>query len=362
MQRLYQLVFFTLFLSAGVASAIGATCKVEDPDIATEYSGGCRNGLAHGKGTAIGRDKYVGDFRDGELSGKGIYTWANGNRYEGDYRDGKPNGKGVYTRPSGTRYEGGWRDARRNGYGVLTVARSEYHELEGRSSKGDWKGDQYIEQGIFEGGALILQCPSEKACAELQASAGKIRKDKTFASAVTSANMSNSEGKPQAPDPTKNSGAAKGFRFEEPSGSRYTERLDPKVGVVVVDNERRLEWTKCFAGMESNGVGEPCNGKPQLLNHTRAVEFAEKLGWSLPPLAEYRLYEKNSYGDQIRLLLRDNGNRVWSSTGVSDTPNRKWAFIRVERSGGIYGSTSYTEETYHIDEQLPVMLIRRVRR
>ncbi len=196
---------------------------------------------------------------------------------------------------------------------------------------------------------------------------GKLSKEgaqeaKTLASAVTSTNKSNSEAGSQAPDPTKNSGAAKGFKFEEPSGRRYTERLDPKVGVIVVDNERRLEWTKCFAGMESNGVGEPCTGKPQLLSHTRAVEFAEKLGWSLPPTAEYRLYEKNNYGDQIRLLLRDNGNRVWSSTGVSDTPNRKFAFIRVERSGGAYGSTSYTEETYHIDEQLPVMLVRRMRR
>ena len=38
---------------------------------------------------------YQGDFVDGKSTGKGIYTWANGDKYEGDFVDGKSTGKGI---------------------------------------------------------------------------------------------------------------------------------------------------------------------------------------------------------------------------------------------------------------------------
>jgi hypothetical protein len=43
---------------------------------------------------------------EGERHGKGVYTYANGNRYEGGYVEGKRHGKGVHTLPDGTMHEG----------------------------------------------------------------------------------------------------------------------------------------------------------------------------------------------------------------------------------------------------------------
>jgi hypothetical protein len=31
---------------------------------------------------------YFGDYRDGKVTGKGVYTWTNGDKYEGDWIDG----------------------------------------------------------------------------------------------------------------------------------------------------------------------------------------------------------------------------------------------------------------------------------
>ena len=40
--------------------------------------------------------KHSGNMMAGKRTGKGTYTWPNGNRYEGDFLDGKGIGKGTY--------------------------------------------------------------------------------------------------------------------------------------------------------------------------------------------------------------------------------------------------------------------------
>ena len=49
---------------------------------------------------------YQGEFVDGKSTGKGIYTWANGDKYEGDWVNGYRTGKGTLTTSSGMRYVG----------------------------------------------------------------------------------------------------------------------------------------------------------------------------------------------------------------------------------------------------------------
>ena len=34
-------------------------------------------------------DQYEGDFKDGKISGKGVYLWKNGSTYEGLFDDGE---------------------------------------------------------------------------------------------------------------------------------------------------------------------------------------------------------------------------------------------------------------------------------
>ncbi len=71
-------------------------CIVLVPEIAEQYVGGCKKGLADGHGVAMGLDKYEGDFKKGYPDGNGIYTWSTGESYEGEWKKGKRHGEGKY--------------------------------------------------------------------------------------------------------------------------------------------------------------------------------------------------------------------------------------------------------------------------
>ncbi|MFZ4549832.1 MAG: hypothetical protein ACOYN4_20455 [Bacteroidales bacterium] len=72
-------------------------CKVLTPAISGTYEGKCKNGLANGKGIAIGTDKYEGQFSKGLADGEGTYTWSTGEKYVGEWKAGQRNGTGTYT-------------------------------------------------------------------------------------------------------------------------------------------------------------------------------------------------------------------------------------------------------------------------
>ncbi len=84
-------------------------CKVLKPEISDFYSGGCKKGLAEGKGTARGIDYYEGQFKNGMPDGKGTYKWADGTYYEGHWKMGSRDGSGkmVYRDSTVTGY---WKD------------------------------------------------------------------------------------------------------------------------------------------------------------------------------------------------------------------------------------------------------------
>jgi hypothetical protein len=69
-------------------------CKVIKSEISGTYEGGCKNGLAHGKGIAQGIDSYEGQFKKGEPDGKGSYKWADGKLYDGQWKNGLREGEG----------------------------------------------------------------------------------------------------------------------------------------------------------------------------------------------------------------------------------------------------------------------------
>lgn len=79
------------------------------------YQGTLIKGLPAGRGSmqyAGAGDRYVGEFRQGEPHGTGIYTWASGDRYEGAWEAGRKHGPGVFTWANGDRWTGRYeRDA-----------------------------------------------------------------------------------------------------------------------------------------------------------------------------------------------------------------------------------------------------------
>jgi hypothetical protein len=95
-KKLFPLLI-ALLLSGMIKSYSQDSCKVLKPEIAGKYLGGCKNGLANGQGVAQGTDKYDGKFKSGLPSGKGTYTWANGDTWDGSWKNGLRQGEGTYT-------------------------------------------------------------------------------------------------------------------------------------------------------------------------------------------------------------------------------------------------------------------------
>jgi hypothetical protein len=83
-----------LFISGQVYSQLD--CKVLVPALSGKYDGGCKRGLAHGKGIAEGIDRYEGRFVKGYPHGKGRYDWSTGEYYQGDWKKGLRDGTGDY--------------------------------------------------------------------------------------------------------------------------------------------------------------------------------------------------------------------------------------------------------------------------
>ncbi|GAB1394994.1 hypothetical protein MASR1M60_31580 [Rhodocyclaceae bacterium] len=74
------IIFSAILLGTSVPALSQTPCKVADQDIAASYKGGCKDGLADGKGEARGRDSYVGEFKAGLPHGQGTYVWADSNK------------------------------------------------------------------------------------------------------------------------------------------------------------------------------------------------------------------------------------------------------------------------------------------
>ena len=119
-------------------------CIYSDPS-GDRFDGECRNGRRSGHGVYIfaNRNRYDGEFRDDKKDGHGVYAFANGSRYDGYYRNDLRDGHGVFTEPDGTRYDGEWRSGLPNGTGTITSA-------DGQTYSGNWSS------GCFSQGRMRI--------------------------------------------------------------------------------------------------------------------------------------------------------------------------------------------------------------
>ena len=90
-----------MVLSSFIAITMMAqeNCKVLVPTLQGQYTGKCKKGLAHGKGVAVGLERFEGQFSQGLPNGTGIWTYTNGSFFTGQFKNGKREGKGVLTLP-----------------------------------------------------------------------------------------------------------------------------------------------------------------------------------------------------------------------------------------------------------------------
>jgi hypothetical protein len=89
-----SILFLALLIFLSFQIDAQKKCRVIIPDDVTIYDGKCKNGLAHGKGKAKGKDKYEGQFKKGKPHGIGTYHWQNKDYYKGHWQNGMRHGEG----------------------------------------------------------------------------------------------------------------------------------------------------------------------------------------------------------------------------------------------------------------------------
>ena len=120
------------------------------------YEGEHQEDKKHGRGTLRKNngDVYEGEHSGGRIHGKGIYRWACGDVYEGEWRNGMKHGQGFGQYVNGDVYEGDWRDGNKHGHGICWYANGNIYEgeweLDKRSGKGTYKwADGRAEVGRY---------------------------------------------------------------------------------------------------------------------------------------------------------------------------------------------------------------------
>jgi hypothetical protein len=133
------------------------------------YTGYWRNGEFHGQGVlTLNADSIlVGEWRDGILlscmgitpldsnpnswkysksgfTGKGRMKMQNGDLYEGDWKNGWMTGNGIYINVYGEKYEGQFKQGIRNGWGTCS-----YTDIGGSKYVGNWKHGLQNGQGTL---------------------------------------------------------------------------------------------------------------------------------------------------------------------------------------------------------------------
>lgn len=117
-----------------------------------QYEGTFRNDKKDGEGKLFfkkSQNVYEGDFKQGKMTGKCVFSWANGDRYEGTILNGIFDGKGKYTWNDGMEYEGNYDRGVRRGYGI-------FKWKDGKIYKGEF------EKNLPHGNGVIIHNGIEK--------------------------------------------------------------------------------------------------------------------------------------------------------------------------------------------------------
>ena len=120
--------------------------------------------------------KYVGEFKDGEKHGRGIYTSAKGSKYTGEWKNGMLNGFGTFEFWFGDTYIGEWKDDKFHGSGTWIKASKEQYM--GKFKNGVKHGagtitfaDGSKQSGLWQNGEVLtihnIELPDETLCTDI---------------------------------------------------------------------------------------------------------------------------------------------------------------------------------------------------
>jgi hypothetical protein len=90
------IIMVVMITTTTISTSAQEECKVLKADIAGEYSGGCKKGLASGQGISKGENIFEGRFKKGLPNGEGTMIYSDGGIYEGKWKNGFRDGEGKY--------------------------------------------------------------------------------------------------------------------------------------------------------------------------------------------------------------------------------------------------------------------------
>ena len=93
------------------------------------------------------------------MHGKGIFTFANGNKYNGHYKNNKQHGKGVFTFFTKSSYDGDWEDGKKHGSGIYTYASGDVYVGCYKDGSKHGKGNfDWVDGDNYNGGEIVDSC------------------------------------------------------------------------------------------------------------------------------------------------------------------------------------------------------------
>ena len=108
------------------------------------YFGQWKNSQCNGYGSLMMDKKlvYQGNFKNSKKEGYGEERYPDGDMYKGAFYEGQKSGRGQYIFADGSRYDGNFKDSKYNGFGQITF-------MNGNSIRGDFKNGKLNGEGDF---------------------------------------------------------------------------------------------------------------------------------------------------------------------------------------------------------------------
>ena len=127
----------------------------------TLYYGNFAEGQpADGRGTLVypSKNRYDGEFKDGQRNGCGTFTFSNGRRYIGQFEADQFSGKGTWILENGERYIGEFKNNKCSGKGTFIFTN-------GSSKSGIWQAGKLLDGTLScdQGGMNLPTSPGDEA-------------------------------------------------------------------------------------------------------------------------------------------------------------------------------------------------------
>ena len=110
-----------------------------------EYEGSFKNDKKDGHGKLLflkSNNTYIGEFKEGKMTGQCEFIWANNDRYIGSIINGVFEGQGKYYWNDGMTYEGNYDNGIRRGYGI-------FQWKDGKIYKGEFENNLPHGNGVI---------------------------------------------------------------------------------------------------------------------------------------------------------------------------------------------------------------------